>query len=164
MEDMIETEAQDEGEEPRRPVTLLELGYYRLGIPEEQQGSLTGADFERAGLPIFGGCEVCGASVAAYNACPSKTGNIRCVHGCIDDLGWYDLDEANRALFEGVPVQHDFGNTVERDSWLQQRFPTRTVTTIPGFYGVPGTNVWIAVRQLRVSITRGGMVRVADLL
>jgi hypothetical protein len=51
-------------------------------------------------LPILGGCEICEATVAAYNACPSKTGFLRCKNGCIEDEGWETVEEANRAIFE----------------------------------------------------------------
>lgn len=78
-------------------VTLFELAAHRLGREPE-----TGADFIEAKLPIYGGCENCGATVAAYNACPSKTGFIRCTQ-CIGGLGWPTPEEANHAVFsEGV--------------------------------------------------------------
>jgi len=82
---------------PRTPVTILELATYRLG-----RSASTGQDFDDADLPIMGGCEICGATVSAYNACPSKTGNIRCKEGCIADLGYVTVQEANRAVFDGV--------------------------------------------------------------
>ena len=39
-----------------------------------EASAISGAEFEKAGLPMFGGCYVCGAAVAAYNACPGKNG------------------------------------------------------------------------------------------
>ena len=75
-------------------ITILELANHILGRQAE-----TGADFERVGLPMIGGCEVCHATVAAYNACPSRSGYLRCADGCIDDLGYNTVEEANQAIF-----------------------------------------------------------------
>jgi hypothetical protein len=85
-------------EHERGPVTVYELACYRLGLHAGESG-LTGADFDRVRLPIMGGCEVCHATVAAYNACPSRTGFLRCASGCIAGEGWDTADEANRAIF-----------------------------------------------------------------
>lgn len=90
-DDML-TGAREE-EEDTRPVSILDLAEYRLG-----REASTGQDFEDAGLPILGGCEGCGATIAAYNAYPSKTGFLRCAD-CIADLGWGTVQEANDALF-----------------------------------------------------------------
>ena len=81
-----------------KPVTVLELAKFRGA--KDDDGSISGGEFARVGLPIMGGCEVCEATIAAYNACPSKTGYLRCANGCIADLGWYDVAECNRDLFE----------------------------------------------------------------
>jgi len=86
-------------QEPKpKPVTIYELACHRLNMPNAD--SLNGADFDRARLPMLGGCEVCGATVAAYNACPSKTGYLRCANGCIEDLGWEDVEQCDRDIFE----------------------------------------------------------------
>lgn len=79
------------------PVTILELALHR-GARENTLGGVNGGEFEKVGLQILGGCEVCGATLAAYNACPSKTGYWRCLHGCIADQGWDDVAECDRAL------------------------------------------------------------------
>ena len=75
-------------------VTIKELAEHRLGRP-----AVSGGDFDEANLAILGGCEICGASIAAYNGCPSKTGFWRCLHGCIADQGWTDVREADLAIF-----------------------------------------------------------------
>jgi hypothetical protein len=77
------------------PITVLDLATFRIGRPAS-----TGGDFAEAGLPLFGGCAVCGASVAAYNACPSRSGYLKCASGCIGEDGWDTVEEANRAIFE----------------------------------------------------------------
>lgn len=79
-------------------VTILELAKHR-GAQEQDGGGISGAEFERVGLPIMGGCEVCGATVAAYNACPAKSGYLRCANNCIADDGWTDVAAANNEIF-----------------------------------------------------------------
>jgi hypothetical protein len=81
-----------------KPVTILELAEHR-GAKQDEHGGINGAEFERVGLPIMGGCQVCGATVAAYNACPSKSGYLRCANGCIGGDGFSDVAEANRFIF-----------------------------------------------------------------
>lgn len=63
-------------------VSILDCASARIGRPAS-----TGADFYDAGLPMFGGCEGCGASIAAYNAFPSRSGFIRC-RGCVAGVGF----------------------------------------------------------------------------
>ncbi len=87
---------------PIEAVTIHELAIHRLralgGIGAEEPSGLNGADYAAVGLEILGGCEVCGASIAAYNACPSRSGYWRCANGCIADEGWASASEADRAL------------------------------------------------------------------
>jgi hypothetical protein len=88
-------------------ITVYDLAVHRLreqGLiaPDGEVESLSGADFDRVGLPMTGGCEVCGASVAAYNSCPSKTGFIRCENGCVGELGYETVEEANEEANEAL--------------------------------------------------------------
>lgn len=76
------------------PITLKDLASYLLG-----REAVNGADYGEVGLPIMGGCEVCYASIAAYNAYPSKSGFIRCAAHIGDD-GWESAEEAAREIFE----------------------------------------------------------------
>lgn len=49
------------------------------------RASLTGADFAALGLPMLGGCCMCGATIAAYNAHPGISGYLVgscCVEQC----------------------------------------------------------------------------------
>lgn len=85
----------------RSIVTILDLALHR-GVVESPEGRISGGEFERVGLPIMGGCEVCGATIGAYNAAPSKTGYLRCSNDCIADQGWTDVAAANEALFVSV--------------------------------------------------------------
>ena len=92
-------------------ITVLELAIFR-GAKESESGGMSGAEIERVGLPFMGGCQRCGACIAAYNASPSKTGYLMCTHGCVDDVGYETVEEANLALFpheyewKGVAPSH----------------------------------------------------------
>lgn len=73
-------------------VTILDVAKAR-GAREDERGGINGAEFARVGLPIIGGCQFCGATVAAYNACPSQSGYLRCANGCIDNDGFETVAE-----------------------------------------------------------------------
>lgn len=75
-------------------ITVMQLATHRLG-----RDARNGADFQEAQLPIMGGCQVCEATVAAYNSCPSTSGYLRCANGCIGDDGFATVEEADRAIF-----------------------------------------------------------------
>ena len=77
------------------PVTIMQVAEHILRRPAR-----TGDDFLQAGLPMFGGCQRCEASIAAYNACPSKTGYLQCQQ-CIDDIG-FDTVEAALEFMESM--------------------------------------------------------------
>ena len=64
-------------------ITIYDLAEHLLGREPRN-----GADYEEAGLPIMGGCSVCGACIAAYNACPSRSGYLKCASGCITGDGY----------------------------------------------------------------------------
>jgi len=74
-------------------ITAMELAEFRLG-----REARTGTDFEEARIPIMGGCSVCGASIAAYNAYPARDGYWRCEDHIGED-GWEDVAEASRDIF-----------------------------------------------------------------
>lgn len=79
-------------------ITVLELAEFR-GLKEDANGGVSMAELARVGLPAFGGCSECEASIAAYNACPARDGYLRCAEGCIGDDGYETVEEANLALF-----------------------------------------------------------------
>ena len=64
------------------PITAMEIALYRLG--KTPTDKLTGDDFEKARIPMFGGCCRCAASIAAYNAFPGRNGYWHCDE-CIGD-------------------------------------------------------------------------------
>jgi hypothetical protein len=79
-------------------VTILELAKHRGA--EEVDGGVNGAEFHRVGLNFIGGCGVCGATIAAYNGCPTKSGYWACKSGCVDEVGgWDTVEEADADIF-----------------------------------------------------------------
>ena len=72
-------------------VTILDCAVARGAKPDED-GNITMGDIEDVGLPFFGGCQVCHASIACFNAYPSKTNYLRC-RSCIGSLGFATTDE-----------------------------------------------------------------------
>lgn len=102
------TEADIQAEVDRRmalPITIMDLAEHR-GLVLDEYGNANGAQFEAVGLDFLGGCSVCGATIAAYNACPSKSGMWKCSDDCIGDDGWTDVAEANADIF-GVDEAFD---------------------------------------------------------
>lgn len=84
-----------------RPVTILDVAKF-MGAKEP----FTLGTFEDLELPFFGGCQVCHATIAAYNACPSRNGYLRCASGCIfsstmqiGSYGYETVEEAYEAMF-----------------------------------------------------------------
>ena len=63
--------------------TILDIAIAR-GAKEDDNGGINGAEFERVGLPLMGGCQVCNATIAAYNSYPGTNGFLVgscCVEG-----------------------------------------------------------------------------------
>lgn len=79
-------------------ITILELAEHR-GVKASPDGSISMGAFADVGLPMLGGCAECEATIAAYNACPSQSGYLKCHEGCIGDDGYETVQEANIALF-----------------------------------------------------------------
>lgn len=78
-------------------VTILDIAKARGLNPDHA----TGEAFEKVGLAIMGGCQRCHATIAAYNAYPSRTGYWLC-GDCIDErTGFADV-----LLFEVWDRQH----------------------------------------------------------
>lgn len=53
-------------------------------------------DYADVGLALLGSCKSCHATVAAYNAYPSRDGWWRCADCITDDLGFPTVDEFER--------------------------------------------------------------------
>ena len=62
----------------------------------------TGADFDRCGVAMLGGCQTCHATLAPFNAYPSASGYWRCA-GCIGDDGFATVTDFINAEFNRCP-------------------------------------------------------------
>ena len=91
------------------PITIHQLAEHRLG-----RAPVHGGDYAEAGLSILGGCAGCQASLAAYNAHPTKSG-FWCCRDCVGDSGWESVAHANADIFGAICVcnhwyeEHDVG-------------------------------------------------------
>ncbi len=76
-----------------RSITLLDVALAR-GLRETQGGSAgySQAEVEACCVPFMGGCQSCHATVACYDACPSRTGYVMCASGCIGNLGFPSVE------------------------------------------------------------------------
>ena len=72
-------------------ITALQVAIAR-GATARADGSIDGGEFERTGIPLFGGCCRCGASIAAYNAFPGQNGYWHCDE-CIEGDGGFETVE-----------------------------------------------------------------------
>lgn len=110
---------QEEPEE-NKFVTIFDLAKFR-GV-KEINGSVNAGAFIDVGLPFMGGCQNCGASCAAYNMCPTNTGNCSCLDCIHTGIGFETADEANRFCFpneykwQGVKVVETVSHDLNYDS------------------------------------------------
>ena len=72
-------------------ITILDVAEARR-VQAGEDGSITMGEFDRVGLPFFGGCEMCGATMGPAQSHPSKTGYLRC-GDCLGDLGFETVEE-----------------------------------------------------------------------
>jgi hypothetical protein len=75
-------------------ITISDLAKYRRGGKD----ATTGEDFYGVGLDIMGGCQVCHATLAAYNGYPTKSGYWRC-KDCLADVGYENAYIASEDIF-----------------------------------------------------------------
>lgn len=78
-------------------ITILDVAMAR-GAKTDDDGGINLEEFEKLGLPMFGGCVGCGESLAAYNAYPTTSGYIAC-RECSHKSGFETVQ-----AFEGVSV------------------------------------------------------------
>jgi hypothetical protein len=72
-------------------ITILDVALSR-GVVEDSDGSVSASEFDRVGLPFFGGCQCCEASIAAYNMYPTTSGYVSC-SDCLGDRGFETVGE-----------------------------------------------------------------------
>ena len=58
-------------------ITALQVAESRGMVPDSDNG-YSGAAFAKVNVPMLGGCAGCHATIAAYNAYPTKTGFWMC--------------------------------------------------------------------------------------
>jgi ribosomal protein L37AE/L43A len=93
------------------PITILDYVKSKAG----EKDSYSGEDFLSHGVEMLGGCEICQATIAAYNAYPSKSGFWRCAD-CIGDSGFITIDEFARDQMDlGAVLAQDEAETGEED-------------------------------------------------
>jgi hypothetical protein len=81
------------------PITILDYVKSVTG-PKDLY---TAEDCFTSGVDILGGCQGCGATIAAYNAYPSTTGYWRCAD-CIGETGYATITEFTVSLLPACPV------------------------------------------------------------
>ena len=84
-------------------ITILQLAR-AMGAEETEDGAINGSEFERLGLPMLGGCQVCQATIAAYNACPTTTGYLSCTN-CVETEGYATVEVAAEACGLVLPAK-----------------------------------------------------------
>lgn len=82
-------------------ITILDIAIAHGA--KEIDGGINMAEFDRLGLPFMGGCQHCGASIAAYNACPGRNGWLigTCCVLCEETyatVAEYDLEQECQVL------------------------------------------------------------------
>jgi hypothetical protein len=65
------------------PITILD--YVKSVVGDKD--TYSAEDFHRSGVAMTGGCQLCAATIACYNAHPSKSGYWRCAD-CIGGSGF----------------------------------------------------------------------------
>jgi hypothetical protein len=68
------------------PVTILEVARAR-GAKANDDGSFSGGELARVGFEMLGGCLRCHATIAAYNAHPTRSGYWAC-GDCVGGSGF----------------------------------------------------------------------------
>lgn len=73
-------------------ITILDVAIAR-GAKADTENCISGAEFARVGLSIIGGCAWCGATIAAYNALPTKHRYWGCVDCVRDGVGFDTVED-----------------------------------------------------------------------
>lgn len=83
-------------------ITILDIAIAE-GARQSEHG-LDAREFERLGLPFFGGCQICGATLGPYNAHPGRNGFLIgkcCVEpeDTFETVVEYRLEEERHVLY-----------------------------------------------------------------
>ena len=88
------------------PITILECAVAH-GAKPGSDGSFTVQAINTAGFHFIGGCSTCRATIAAYNAYPTKGGFWRCAD-CVGDNGFDTVEQFDAATIESDRKFHEF--------------------------------------------------------
>lgn len=118
----------DGDEEKIGCITVIDLAKYR-GIKEDPTGGITMGAFEDVGLPFWGGCRDCHATVAAYNCCPTKSGLLVCLDCVREEEGFGTVEEANLAIFPGEYAWLGVNKVADKTEPDQMEYDSTDYTT-----------------------------------
>jgi len=76
-------------------VTIYDIAQY-LGVTEHN-----GEEYARVRLPMLGGCNGCGATLACYNMYPTYSGYVKCLDCVVS--GFASVEEAIEHMFPTKP-------------------------------------------------------------
>ena len=93
---------------------------------------------KKAGVPMFAGCESCGASLAVYNSYPSNTGYIRCAD-CIGDLGFPSVEAYQQWQAETEAAEQKEQQKLWDNHMHHMRGQCKNICPI---HGTPYRNQW----------------------
>lgn len=90
---MDDAQAISDQQEADRPLSVLDIAI-QLGLKADEDGNYSAEGLMRHGFAMIGGCQCCYATIACYNAFPSKNGYWKC-RDCIDVDGFTTLEQYN---------------------------------------------------------------------
>ena len=100
------------------PITILDFVQARVGYKD----SYPAADFTSNGVEMIGGCERCAATIGAYNAYPSTSGNWRCANS-IGTTGYVTVEDFTTAHAQAstqTHTGHETGDTADFPDWVNE--------------------------------------------
>jgi hypothetical protein len=115
------------------PITILDYVTSVVG----QKDTYTDDDFFRNGVGILGGCQLCAATIVAYNAYPSTSGYWRCAD-CIGEDGFATVADFKARTFT-ISACPACGNT---DTISETRILTADYDEVPGLECGDCGEVW----------------------
>ena len=99
-------------------ITLLDVAKAR-GIKETSPDVFAYEAFEAVGIPMLGGCLLCAATIAAYNAYPTRTGYIMC-KSCAEQDASMVFETTEQ--FELYELEHEPQDTPEEEYYGQYEY------------------------------------------
>ena len=88
---MDERTQEDVSQDEFTPLSVLDIAIQQ-GLQPSEDGTYSAEGLLRHGFTMIGGCQCCYATIAVYNAYPSKSGYWMC-GDCISDYGFNTLQD-----------------------------------------------------------------------